>query len=220
MKNMKSNGVNFSLGVLFALGVVFIAFEWSTETYVPKPIEDREVYNVWTEEYPPVPILEKKTKPAFAPPPQLINLIDIKVVDNADPEPEDQLETTEDVTDVPDIPDFYIPQEDVVDNTPYVFAQNMPVFPGGEEALQRYLASSIDYPQMAIELEVQGRVHVQFIIEKDGSVSNVAVLKGVDPLLDRESIRVVKSMPAWTPGRQNGKAVRVKMSLPVYFILN
>lgn len=97
--------------------------------------------------------------------------------------------------------------------------EEMPSFPGGNGALMSYLASNIKYPVVAQENGVQGRVTVSFVVERDGSISDVRVARSVDPSLDREAQRVVKSMPRWKPGKQNGSAVRVKYTVPVVFRL-
>ena len=97
--------------------------------------------------------------------------------------------------------------------------EEMPSFPGGQGALMSYLASNSKYPVVAQENGVQGRVIVSFVVERDGSISDVRVARSVDPSLDREAQRVVKSMPRWKPGKQNGSAVRVKYTVPVVFRL-
>ena len=97
--------------------------------------------------------------------------------------------------------------------------EQMPSFPGGNGALLEYLASHVKYPVVAQENGVQGRVIVSFVVEKDGSITDVRVVRSVDPSLDREAARVVSSMPRWTPGKQNGSAVRVKYNVPVSFRL-
>ena len=97
--------------------------------------------------------------------------------------------------------------------------EEMPQFPGGQAALLEYLAKNIKYPVVAEENGVQGRVIVTFVVERDGSITDVRVVKSVDPSLDKEAARVVSSMPRWKPGKQRGKAVRVKYTLPVTFRL-
>ena len=94
--------------------------------------------------------------------------------------------------------------------------EQQPQFPGN---LNQYLRDHINYPTIAQENGIQGKVIVQFVVERDGSITQVNVIRGVDPSLDKEAVRVVKSMPKWTPGRQNGQAVRVKFTLPVNFKL-
>ena len=97
--------------------------------------------------------------------------------------------------------------------------EQMPAFPGGPNALFEYLSKNIKYPAVAEENGVQGRVIVTFVVEKDGSITDVKVAKSVDPSLDKEAQRVVRSMPHWIPGKQNGSAVRVKYTVPVTFRL-
>ena len=97
--------------------------------------------------------------------------------------------------------------------------EEMPSFPGGNVALMSYLNSNTKYPVVAQENGVQGRVIISFVVERDGSISDVKVARSVDPSLDREAQRVVKSMPRWTPGKQNGQTVRVKYTVPVVFRL-
>ncbi len=97
--------------------------------------------------------------------------------------------------------------------------EQMPSFPGGNQALMDYLSKNVKYPVVAQENGVQGRVVVSFVVERDGSITDVNVMKSVDPSLDREATRVVSSMPKWIPGKQNGSAVRVKYRLPVTFRL-
>ncbi|MBR0488740.1 MAG: TonB family protein [Prevotella sp.] len=97
--------------------------------------------------------------------------------------------------------------------------EKMPSYPGGNGALQKWLASNITYPAAAAENGVEGRVIVAFVVEPDGSVSDVRIARGVDPSLDREALSVVKRMPKWIPGMQNGSPVRVKFNVPVTFKL-
>ncbi len=97
--------------------------------------------------------------------------------------------------------------------------EEMPHFPGGAAALQAFLSSNTKYPVVAQENGVQGRVIVSFVVERDGSITDVRVVRSVDPSLDREASRVVRSMPRWSPGKQNGSAVRVKYTVPVVFRL-
>ncbi|MDY6207144.1 MAG: TonB family protein [Prevotella sp.] len=113
------------------------------------------------------------------------------------------------------------PKEEVKQEVNKIFdiVEVAPLFPGGESALRSWLASNTKYPPIAEDNGIQGRVIVQFVVERDGSVSNVQVVRGVDPSLDKEAARVVKSMPKWTPGKQNGQAVRVKYNVPVVFKL-
>lgn len=101
----------------------------------------------------------------------------------------------------------------------YDAVEQMPAFPGGNEALFAFLSKNIRYPAVAAENGVQGRVIVAFVVERDGSITDVKVIKSVDPSLDKEAMRLVKSMPNWIPGKQNGQAVRVNFIIPVFFHL-
>ena len=105
------------------------------------------------------------------------------------------------------------------ENKVFTIVEQMPQFPGGDAALMDYLRSNVHYPTVAAENGVQGRVVVGFVVERDGSITDVQVIRSVDPSLDREASRVVKSMPRWNPGKQNGSAVRVKYQVPVTFRL-
>ena len=106
-----------------------------------------------------------------------------------------------------------------VSNKVFDVVEEMPHFPGGPAALQAFLSSNTKYPVVAQENGVQGRVIVSFVVERDGSITDVKVVRSVDPSLDREATRVVRSMPRWSPGKQNGSAVRVKYTVPVVFRL-
>ena len=111
------------------------------------------------------------------------------------------------------------PPKPVEDNKVFEIVEQMPSFPGGMGALMSWLSQNIKYPVIAAETGVQGRVIVQFVVEKDGSITDVKVARSVDPSLDKEASRVVKSMPHWIAGRQNGSPVRVKYTVPVTFKL-
>ena len=106
-----------------------------------------------------------------------------------------------------------------VSNKVFDVVEEMPSFPGGQAALMSFLSSNIKYPVVAQENGVQGRVIVGFVVERDGSITDVKVMRSVDPSLDREAQRVVRAMPRWKPGKQNGSAVRVKYTVPVVFRL-
>lgn len=112
-------------------------------------------------------------------------------------------------------------KEDVsADNTVRDVVEQMPSFPGGKEAMMSYVSRSIKYPTVAEENGTQGLVIVSFVVEKDGSISGAKVIRSVDPSLDKEALRIIRSMPRWTPGKQDGKPVRVKYTVPVSFRLH
>jgi protein TonB len=105
------------------------------------------------------------------------------------------------------------------ENKVFDVVEQMPSYPGGMGALMQYLSSNIKYPVIAEENGIQGRVICTFVVERDGSITDVRIAKSVDPSLDKEAMRVVSKMPKWIPGKQNGSAVRVKYTLPVTFRL-
>ena len=117
----------------------------------------------------------------------------------------------------------YVPveveEEEVVEQEIFQIVEEMPSFPGGEGELLKYVATHIKYPQIARETGIQGRVFVGFVVEPDGSVSNVKILRGIGGGCDEEAVRVIKSLPKWKPGKQRGKAVRVSYQIPVFFKL-
>ena len=102
----------------------------------------------------------------------------------------------------------------------YEVCEQMPIFPGGDAAMMKYLSENVKYPALAIKAQEQGRVVVSFTVEKDGAISDVKVARSVTPSLDAEAVRVVKAMPKWTPGKQGGQLVRVRYNVPVSFKLN
>ncbi|WP_187264435.1 energy transducer TonB [Pontibacter beigongshangensis] len=108
---------------------------------------------------------------------------------------------------------------EVVEEKPYTFAEQMPSFPGGEAAMFGYISKAIKYPQQAIRAGVEGTVYVSFVVSKTGEISDIQVLRGLGAGCDEEAIRVIKSMPNWTPGKQNGRAVPVRYNIPIKYTL-
>ena len=108
---------------------------------------------------------------------------------------------------------------DTTKNVVYDVTETLPQFPGGQGVMMKYLAANIKYPASAVKAKKQGRVIVTFIIQKDGSVAKARIARSVNPELDAEALRIVKAMPNWTPGTQDGKPVNVKYTIPVVFSL-
>jgi periplasmic protein TonB len=109
--------------------------------------------------------------------------------------------------------------EDDTDTPPPTFVEEMPEFPGGDAARIKFFSENVKYPQVAREIGVQGPVYLTFVVEKDGSISNIKLLRGIGAGCDEEAERVITLMPKWKPGRQNGKEVRVQFNMPISFIL-
>jgi len=109
---------------------------------------------------------------------------------------------------------------DLPNNEPVDFPEELPEFIGGYQAFKEFIQLNTIYPEPAKDIELEGTVYVGFVVEKDGSITDVKVLRGVHSLLDKEAVRVVKLMPKWKPGRQNGYPVRVRYNVPISFALN
>ena len=208
------------IGFVIALGVMFVALEWTQ-----REVEDNsEIYTAkdvsLNEEMIPITLPEKKTVP---PPPAAVTKADIIeiVEDDADIE-EDIMASTEDNTEWVDLDDYDVvevepePEEEEI----FMVVEDQPEFPGGTAALLEYLRKNIKYPAICRENNIQGRVLVTFIVNKDGAIVEPEVVKSVNPSLDKEALRVISTMPNWKPGSQRGKPVRVKYTVPVNFRLN
>lgn len=111
------------------------------------------------------------------------------------------------------------PKHEEMEEKPRDIVEQMPMFPGGNEELLKYLGKNLKYPVICQEMSIQGRVVCSFVVEKDGSITDIKVIRSIDPNLDKEAVRVLKSMPKWIAGRQNGRPVRVKYNVPVAFRL-
>ncbi|NOY97536.1 MAG: energy transducer TonB, partial [Chlorobi bacterium] len=119
-----------------------------------------------------------------------------------------------------DLPPVNLADEEEEDDTQVFFiVEDMPEFPGGDLALRKFIANTIQYPVIAQENGIEGKVYVTFVVDKDGSVSNAKILRGVDPSIDKEALRVVSNLPRWKPGKQRGKPVRVSYTVPINFVL-
>lgn len=216
----RGKGTSILIGFVMALAVMFVTLEWTE-----REVEDNsDLYmareTTITEEMVPITLPEKKTVP---PPPAAVAKADIiKIVeDDADIE-EDIMVSTEDQVEWVDLDEVdYIevepePEEEEI----FMVVEDAPEFPGGINALLEYLKKNIKYPAICRDNNIQGRVIVSFVVNKDGKIVDPEVVKGVNPSLDKEALRVISTMPNWKPGYQRGKPVRVKYSVPVNFRLN
>ncbi len=217
LENKKA--ILFQIGLVFALSFVLIAFEWTTmDVKVDLSlVDDTEAVE---EEIIPI-TRQKEVKPPPPPPPpkaaDILNIVDDDV------ELDDELEIMDTEMDESVEVDFtnidYDYGEERDEGEVFMIVEEMPEFPGGTAALQKYLAESVKYPVIAQENGIQGRIYVQFVINSKGEVTNATVLRGVDPSLDREALRVVQSMPNWKPGKQRNRPVRVSYTVPINFVL-
>ena len=194
------------MGLVVALAFMFVSFEWTQhDVRVAALSPDDE--SIFVTELVPITFPEEKLEPPPPPETKVTELFEIV---------ENNMEVTDNVSTVSEDMNA---TETVVEDVIHVSVEVMPEFIGGTAALMKYLSSNIKYPTISQETGSQGKVIVQFVVDKDGTISNPEVVRGVDPYLDKEAIRVISSMPKWTPGVQNGKKVRVKFTVPVSFRL-
>lgn len=214
---MKANPISYDrglvlqIGLILSLSVVLFAFRWHQvlpESIIKDPGEepieliDFEA-SIVLHRLPQPPHLQEKTEATAALTPSTTDLVS------------DWPETPLFTSVLPTIPDEFIDSVEVYVPGDEVF----PRFPGGNEALMRYLSNNLRYNSTAIEFGISGRVFISFVVQADGSISEVRILKGLGYGLDEEAIRVVKSMPRWIPGTQNGRPVAVAYNLPIQFSL-
>ena len=207
------------VGYVVVLAFMFVAFEW-TQRDVKIDTSQAVADVVFEEEI--IPITETPEQAAPPPPeaPKVAELLEI-VDDKADIEETTTIinEDNQARVEVKYVPVQVVEEEEPEEQTIFEVVENMPDFPGGQAALMQYLAKNIKYPTIAQENGTQGRVIVQFVVNRDGSIVDAKVVRSVDPYLDKEALRVINTMPKWKPGMQRGKPVRVKFTVPVMFRL-
>ncbi len=187
------------MGLVVALAFMFVSFEWTQhDVRVAALSPDDE--SIFVTELVPITFPEEKLEPPPPPETKVTELFEIvennmEVTDNVSTVSED-MNTVHDVIWIPPV----VETETVVEDVIHVSVEVMPEFIGGTAALMKYLSSNIKYPTISQETGSQGKVIVQFVVDKDGTISNPEVVRGVDPYLDKEAIRVISSMPKWTPG--------------------
>lgn len=211
-------GTYILMGLVLGVSILFFAFEWSTETR--KLDETVLVQDVLAEEE--IEITRREAPPPPPPPPpepetpEIIEVVEEKVETRMEIKSED--DQTQRQTEVYIPPPPPKPKEEVTEEI-FVVVEEQPEFPGGQAAMMKFLSDNIRYPVIAQENAIQGRVICNFVVERDGSITDVQVVRGVDPSLDREALRVIQQMPRWKPGKQRGAPVRVRFTLPVVFRL-
>ncbi len=212
--------VFFNIGLILSLGLTYTAFEWKfyddAEAFGTNMVANDnfdEVYEIPPTEQPPPP------------PPEIKNVNIVTVEDNQ--MLEDELEISFDIEMTEEMVSEPIPEDVGLDDEMeeeeseeiFVIVEEQPHPIGGMNSFYSYINKNIKYPSNARRMGIQGRVFVQFVIEKDGSISQVEVIRGISSDCDNEAVRVVENAPAWQPGKQRGRPVRVKMVLPISFKL-
>jgi len=203
------------MGLVMVLSLLYIGFEW-TESEVK--VYDSFDTSMMAEEEIEIAQTQQELPPPPPPPvPDVVEVINI-VEDDVIVESV-EINTEEDKNKEVVIQAPVAAPIEEEDNVVFQVVETMPSFPGGDASLFKFLGDNVKYPVIAQENGIQGRVICQFVVNKDGSIVDVEVVRPVDPSLDKEAIRVIKSMPKWSPGKQRGKSVRVKYTLPVNFKL-
>lgn len=210
----KKRGLFIQIGLATALLIVLGAFEYRTYEKSAVSLGDITLEADWEEEI-EATFRDKKPPPPPPPPPEVIEIV------------EDDVEIEEvEIEDTESDEDTEIIEEEEETDEVFMIAEDMPMFKGCTDDLctqgeiLKYIARNTKYPAIAKENNITGRVFVGFVVDKSGSVTGVKVLRGVDKYLDAEAIRVVKSMPKFSPGRQRGKPVKVQYNIPITFKLN
>ena len=210
---------NLLIGAILTLSVLFVGFEWSerdkkvtTDTGLTEVVFEEEI----------IPITEQEQPKQAPPPPEAPKVEEVlEIMDNDSEVEESTIQASDDTQAAVEVK--YTPveveEEEVEEQQIFQVVEEMPEFPGGMGECMKFLGKNIKYPTISQENGVQGRVIVQFVVNRDGSIVDPVVVRGVDPYLDKEALRVIATMPKWKPGKQRGKAVRVKYTVPVMFRL-
>lgn len=219
--DLESNRLTYVLlGFVFVLAVLYVGFEWTDKEITVYEVEESLV-NEAEEEMTEI-TFQEETPPPPPPPAEVPQVIEvITIVDDNTEVAEVDFSSEDDETQAQEV---ILPPAPPVEEEPeveeiFLIVEKQPEFPGGHAALMKYFNDNVRYPVIAAENGIQGRVVCQFTVWKDGSVSDVKVLRSVDPALDREAIRLISNMPKWKPGEQRGKAVSCKFTVPVVFRL-
>lgn len=214
-------GLYLEIGLVVILVATLVAF--NIKSYDQEQIEVTQRTAVDEVEDVVIQTQEEELPPPPEPEPQEA-ITELNVIEN-DEESANEVDMSafqrqEEATNIEITPVQIEEEEEVDEQVIFQVVENDPEFPGGVEAMYKFLAQNIKYPQLARENNITGRVFVTFVVERDGSVTGVRVLRDIGGGCGQEAVRVVKSMPKWTPGKQRGKAVRVQYNLPVNFTLH
>ncbi|MCD6564468.1 MAG: energy transducer TonB [Bacteroidales bacterium] len=215
----KKKGVFFQLGLVITLSLILIGFEWTSSGLSENRFDTGEG-DVIDEEIIPVTRQEKPEPKSLPKPPKVTEVLNI-VEDNVIIENElilDDLESDQD--EEVQILDFDVADEEEEEAEIFYIVEDMPSFKGkGLNGFRNWVMKNLQYPEIAAENGISGTVYVQFVVEPTGMVNKVTIMRSVDPSLDKEAIRVVKTSPKWTAGKQRGKPVRVAFTFPIKFVL-
>ncbi len=210
----------FLVGMVVALGVTLLAFEWSS-----KPSKADSLGQIATqeveEEFIPITREQEVKPPPPPPPPKVVEVLNI-VDDDVDIEDELDIEDSEadEETVIDVLPVIETAEEEEVEEKIWFNIIEDPAeFPGGDRALYKYISNALKYPVIAQENGIQGKVYMKFVVNEQGKVSNGEVLRGVDLSLDKEALRVINSLPDFKPGKQRGKPVKVYYNAVINFKL-
>lgn len=206
------------IGLVVSLFVIWRVFEY--KSYDKQSLDEfQRTVEVIEEE---MVEITKQEQPKPQPPAPKPQVTQIEIVDNEE-EIEDEIEIDAEVSQDEVIEEYFAPaeieEEEIVEAEIFKVVEVMPEFPGGAAKMMEYIQKNMKYPMMARESDIQGRVFVNFVVEPDGSISNVAVIRGIGGGCDEEAVRVVESMPKWNPGKQRGTAVRCAFTVPIIFKL-
>ncbi len=210
----KKSGLFFNIGLVISLLLVISAFEWKvienvSVVVLPKSDPFEELIDV--------PITDHKVEP---PKPMVVPQI-VEVVDETEVEVDDIVYTFDQlgIENIPAVTDLFDePTEEPVEQ-PVVIAEVMPSFAGGLEEFYKFVGKNLKYPAQARRIGVEGKVFVNFVVDKDGALSDIAVVRGIGAGCDEEVLRIIKMSPKWNPGLQRGNPVRVRMIMPITFKL-
>lgn len=212
-------GIFLEIGLALALVLVLAAFEWRVDTAEATGLDVQQEMEAEEEM---IPVTRQDMPKPPPPPPPAPKVADVlEIVDN-DEEIEDEMEIEDSEADQDEeveVQEVVEEEEEEDEAQVFVIVEEMPVFPGGQLELQKWIMKAVKYPVIAQENGITGRVFVSFVVNKKGMVEQVRVVRGVDPSLDKEAIRVINSMPKWKPGKQRGKNVKVSYTVPINFQL-
>ena len=206
----RKRGLFFQIGLVITLLVVLVAFEWKSYEKTDYSLGQLQMDDL-EDEMIPITRQEEKPPPPPPPPPEIIEIVEDEV------EIENELEVEDTDTDENE----FIEQEEEEDSDEvFMVVEQMPVFPGGDLGLMKFIQKTTKYPPIAKENDITGKVFVSYVVNKKGKVTNVKVVRSVDRYLDAEAVRVVKLLPYTTAGKQRGKPVNVQYTIPINFTLN